>query len=149
VRLCNPNSGGLGDGDFIPQPLGGTSLLEGSVELRMPLPFYYGKFVGAVFVDGGIVGASSIQSLGDLRNITRGTGAVTPGVGVRYESPVGPIRFDIGINPKVSEDLAVVTSIVENGRRRIVPLTTTRAYSPGGQTLLDRLTLHFSIGQAY
>ncbi len=149
IRLCNPNSGGLGDGDFVPQPLGGTSLLEGSVEVRNPLPFYRGKFIGAVFIDGGIVGASSIQSLGDLRNITRGTGAITPGVGIRYESPVGPIRFDIGINPKVSEDLAVVTSLVENGRRRIVPLTTTRAYSPAGHTLLDRLTLHFSIGQAY
>jgi outer membrane protein assembly factor BamA len=149
VRLCNPNSRGLSDGDFIPQPLGGTSLLEGSVELRVPLPFYRGKFVGAGFIDGAIVGASSIQSLGDLRNITRGTGAITPGVGVRYESPVGPIRFDIGVNPKISERLAVVTSLVEGGRRRIVPLNTTRVYSPGGHTLLDRLTLHFSIGQAY
>jgi hypothetical protein len=68
---------------------------------------------------------------------------------VRYESPVGPVRFDIGINPKVSENLAVVTSVVQGGQRRIVPLSTSRAYSPGGKTLLDRLTLHFSIGQAY
>jgi outer membrane protein assembly factor BamA len=149
VRFCDPNSGGLSDADFIPQPLGGTSLLEASVELRVPLPFYRGRFTGAAFIDGGIVGASSIQSLGDLRNITRGTGAITPGVGVRYESPVGPVRFDIGINPKVSENLAVVTSVVQGGQRRIVPLSTSRAYSPGGKTLLDRLTLHFSIGQAY
>jgi outer membrane protein insertion porin family/translocation and assembly module TamA len=149
VRLCDPNSGTLGDGDFVPQPLGGTSLLEGSVELRIPLPFYYGKFSGAAFIDGGIVGAGSIQSLGDLRSLTKGTGAITPGVGLRYDSPVGPIRFDMGVNPKVAEDLAVVTSVVENGQRRIVPLNHTRTYSPGGGTLLDRLTLHFSIGQAY
>jgi outer membrane protein insertion porin family/translocation and assembly module TamA len=149
VRLCNPNSGTLGDGDFIPQPLGGTSLLEGSVELRVPLPIYQDRFVAAGFLDAAVVGAGSIQSLGDLRNITRGTGAVTPGIGIRYESPVGPIRFDMGVNPKVSERLAVVTSVVEGGKRRIVPLNTTRIYSPGGRTLLDRLTFHFSIGQAY
>jgi outer membrane protein assembly factor BamA len=149
VRQCDPNSGGLGDGDFVPQPLGGTSLLEGSVELRVPLPFYRQMFSAAAFIDAGLVGAGSIQSLGDLRSITRGTGAITPGVGIRYASPVGPIRFDMGINPKVSEQLAVVTSIVEGGRRRIVPLDTRRIYSPAGKTLLDRLTLHFSIGQAY
>jgi len=148
ITRCNPNTGGLGDGDFVPQPLGGTSLLEGSVEVRAPLPFYRGKFVGAVFVDGGIVGKASLQTFGDLRNITAGVGAVTPGFGIRYESPVGPIRFDIGINPRVAEDLAVVTSVVRNNSQVLVPLTTLRRYS-GGHALLDRLVLHFSIGQAY
>ena len=149
VRFCDPNTGKLGDLNFKPQPLGGTSLVEGSVEFRTPLPFYYGKFVGAVFLDGGLVGQSSRQSFADVQNIAKGTGAVTPGFGVRYESPVGPIRFDIGINPKTSEKLAVVTSIQENGRNRIVPLVTPRVYSPAGHTLLNRLVLHFSIGQAY
>ena len=148
ITRCNPNAGGLDDGDFVPQPLGGTALLEGSVEVRAPLPFYRGKFVGAVFVDGGIVGKASLQTFGDLRNITAGTGAITPGFGVRYESPVGPIRFDVGINPRVSEDLAVVTSVVRNGTQVLVPLANLRRYS-GGHTLLDRLVLHFSIGQAY
>ncbi len=149
VTLCDPNTGDLGDGDFIPQPLGGTSLLEGSVEFRTPLPFFRGKFYGAVFVDGGLVGQSSLQTLTDLSSLAKGTGAVTPGFGVRYESPVGPIRVDFGINPKVSEQLSVVTSVVQNGRRAIVPLNTTRHFSVAGHTLLDRLTLHFSIGQAY
>ena len=54
-----------------------------------------------------------------------------------------------GFRPKTREQLAVVTSVVENGRQRIVPLTTARMYSPGGKTLLDRLVLHFSIGEAY
>ena len=153
VRLCDPNTGSIRDIDFLPQPLGGTSLLEGSVEWRYPIPLpwlIYGKFTGAVFVDGGIVGQSALTSITSLQNIARnGTGAITPGFGVRYESPVGPIRFDVGINPKVKEQLTVVTSIVENGQNRIIPLTTPRTYSPGGGTLLDRLTLHFSIGQAY
>jgi outer membrane protein assembly factor BamA len=149
VRSCDPNTGGLSDADFIPQALGGTSLIEGSVEWRHPLPFYNGRFTAALFVDGGIVGESALQSLSDIQRIARGTSAVTPGFGIRYESPVGPIRFDMGINPKSTESLPVVTSIVENGQPKIVSLTTLRTYSPGGHTLLSRLTLHFSIGQAY
>ena len=93
----------------------------------------YGKFTGAVFVDGGIVGQSALTSITSLQNLARnGTGAITPGFGVRYESPVGPIRFDVGFNPKVKEQLTVVTSIVENGQNRIIPLSTPRRYSPGG-----------------
>ena len=150
IQNCNPNTGGLSDASFNPQPLGGTSLLEGSVEYRVPLPHLLtGRFMVAAFVDGAIVGSGRIQALQDLPNITVGTGAITPGFGIRYVSPVGPVRFDIGINPKRSENLAVVTSIVENGKQRIVPLTTARSYSPGGKTLLDRMALHFSIGEAY
>lgn len=150
IRDCDPNTGGLSDGSFNPQPLGGTSLLEGSVEYRIPLPrFLNERFVLAGFIDGAIVGSGPIAALQDLQNITVGTGAITPGVGIRYVSPVGPVRFDIGFNPKRSENLAVVTSIVENGKQRIIPLTISRLYSPGGKTLLQRMALHFSIGEAY
>lgn len=147
VSSCNPNVPTLGNGSFNPQPLGGTSLLEGSVEYRFPLIF--SKFDGAVFIDGGLVGESSLQTLSDLSSIARGTGAITPGFGIRYESPVGPIRVDVGINPRLTESLAVVTSVTQNGQSKIVPLTQTRAYATGGGGLLNRLVLHFSIGQAY
>jgi outer membrane protein assembly factor BamA len=76
-------------------------------------------------------------------------GAVTPGFGVRYVSPVGPIRFDIGLNPQRAEELSVVTSVVENGQQKIIPLTTQRRYLPTGGGLLNRMVLHFSIGEAY
>ena len=149
IVLCDPNTGDLGNGDFIPQPLGGTSLIEGSVEYRVPLPFYRQKFVGAVFIDAGLVGEASLQTLADLQNVTKGTGAITPGFGIRYESPVGPIRVDIGINPGKTERLAVATSITDRASRRIIPLETGRLFTSYGRGILDRLTLHFSIGQAY
>ena len=104
----------------------------------------------AVFVDAAIVGE------GDVSTLTRGTSAVTPGFGFRYTTPVGPIRVDLGIKPRLAENLPIVTEVVDDeGVRRIVPLQQTKAYDPledtkkGWRQVLDRLTLHLSIGQAF
>jgi outer membrane protein assembly factor BamA len=151
VKFCDPNSPKLTNADFITQPLGGVSLLEGSVEYRVPLPLgpHLRNFVGAMFVDGGIVGSASIRGIQTIANIVNGTGAITPGFGVRYMSPVGPIRVDVGIAPSRTETLAVATAVPDStGQRVIVPLSVPRNYSPG-RTLLNRLVLHFSIGEAY
>jgi outer membrane protein assembly factor BamA len=131
---------------LISRPLGGTSLVEASVEYRFPL---MRKLDGAVFIDGAVVGDAPLQRVSDIQSITKGTGAITPGFGVRYLSPVGPIRIDIGINPKLSESLGVVTEDIVNGERKIVALHTTRTYGGENKTILSRLTLHFSIGQAF
>ncbi|MDB4878313.1 MAG: surface antigen [Gemmatimonadetes bacterium] len=151
VKFCDPNSPNLKSSDFLPQPLGGTSLLEGSVEYRFPVPLglVLRNIVGAVFLDGAVVGSGNTGGLPRISAIVKGTGAVTPGFGFRYESPVGPIRVDFGINPNRAEDLAVVTAVRDStGQMHIVPLSATRNFSQG-KTLLSRLTLHFSIGEAY
>jgi outer membrane protein insertion porin family len=166
IRFCDPNTARdstgtkppIGDDKFTPRPLGGTSLVEGSVEYRFPLPIIK-NLGGAVFVDGAAVGERVFDPLGGglttLKNLVSGTGAITPGFGIRYYSPVGPIRVDLGINPSLAEDLAVVTELTKNGKRQIVPLDIPRRYSPTGGAgtgvgkLLNRLTLHLSIGQAY
>jgi outer membrane protein assembly factor BamA len=67
---CDP-AGAPADA-FRPRPLGGTSVLEGSVEFRFPL---FREFRGAVFVDGAVVG----ERIGGL--FSDGTAAVTPGFG--------------------------------------------------------------------
>ena len=65
---------------------GGRSLLEGSIELRSPL---YGPLGGVVFFDVGEVRRKPVSySIGDLM-----FGA---GVGVRYQTIVGPLRVDLG-----------------------------------------------------
>jgi len=67
------------------EPLGGKSLVEASIELRHPITESLG---GAVFADGGQVALRSFDfPVDDLRY-----GA---GVGVRYRSPVGPLRVDL------------------------------------------------------
>jgi translocation and assembly module TamA len=72
---------------FEGQPIGGASLLEFSTELRLRFTQSFG---GVVFLDGGNAYASSIPHL--TNKIYFGSG-----VGVRYYSPVGPIRFDVGV----------------------------------------------------
>ena len=105
----------------------------------------------AVFVDAAVVGE------GDVGTLTRGTSAITPGFGFRYTTPVGPIRIDLGIKPRLAENLPIITEVVDDsGRRTIVDLDQTKAYDPledsgkgWWRQALDRLTLHLSIGQAF
>ena len=70
------------DGD----PIGGLSLIEGSAELRFPL---FGDFGAVLFLDfGNVFRPPFTYHLGDLRY------AVGPGL--RYNTPVGPLRLDVG-----------------------------------------------------
>ena len=130
---------------FLPRPLGGTSVIEGSVELRFPI---WKKLGGAAFVDGAVVGKNALRDVTDFGRLTSGVGAITPGFGVRYYSLVGPIRVDLGFNPRRTEALTVVSEATENGVRRTVPLQRQRNYDPG-PSALQRMVLHLSIGQAF
>ncbi|MGH7563368.1 MAG: outer membrane protein assembly factor BamA [Gemmatimonadota bacterium] len=67
-----------------PEPIGGNALFETSVELRFPIR---GNIRGAAFVDAGNVWAEDgDMALDDLR--------YTPGLGIRYVTPIGPVRLD-------------------------------------------------------
>ena len=150
IAKCSPNLDSLKNSAFVPRPTGGTSLIEGSVEVRFPTGVRH--LDAAVFVDGAIVGNSALQAFSDLRNIAnfaRGTSAITPGAGIRYNSPVGPIRVDFGYNPKLTEKLPVVTNAGGANGDKLVALETPRTYESGKNTFLGRLVLHLSIGQAY
>jgi outer membrane protein assembly complex protein YaeT len=144
IEKCNPNADAFRDRDFQPRPLGGNRLIEGSVEFRFPL---FGPLIGATFVDAAYLAQNTSPGL------PKSKAAVTPGFGVRYISPVGPVRIDVGINPSTSDDLPVVTEDVANGGKGLVTLDSPRLFSPtqgsGINSLLSRLTLHLSIGEAY
>lgn len=104
-------------------PLGGRAKFGFNLEIRQSLPFLE-KFGVAVFLDGGQVWRT-LESI-NSRPLQFGVGG-----GLRYQSPIGPIRVDVGykLNP-TSEDLNRF-----NGR--------------DFGSAWDRIGIHFSIGQAF
>jgi outer membrane protein assembly factor BamA len=143
-------------------PVGGAVLLEGNLEVRFPVA---GDFLrAAAFIDFGQVWRTEESvRLGQLK--------WTPGLGIRYFSPIGPLRVDVGYNPGGSELLTVVTTEVCDDRNRPAPCTDIQPdvmYVPGDlanrsklqplttpviwkpyRSFTDRLQFHFSIGQAF
>jgi outer membrane protein assembly complex protein YaeT len=97
-------------------PIGGLSMLEGSSEIRLPV---WGKFGAVAFLDYGNVWTDSWGiDVNDLR--------FAAGPGLRYLTPIGPARLDVGfqLNP--------IPGLLVNGEEQKRPLR-----------------LHFSIGQAF
>jgi outer membrane protein insertion porin family/translocation and assembly module TamA len=152
-------------GIFQIRPVGGATMLEGNIELRFPV--FRERLRGAAFLDFGQVWV-------DQDAIDFGTLAWTPGLGVRYFSPIGPIRIDVGYNPVGAERVNVLTTEVEfcpeppEGEdpqcedilpgevydyRRLRNKRTLRPLDPVSwnprDSFLDRLQFHFSIGQAF
>ncbi|MCB8873688.1 autotransporter assembly complex protein TamA [Acidisoma silvae] len=73
-------------------PIGGTSIDAGTIEYRQR----FGKSFGtALFVDAGQVGATSAPFQGGIK--------VGAGIGLRYYTPIGPIRVDFAV-PVVHEE---------------------------------------------
>ena len=93
-------------------PRGGNGLLIMNAELRVPV---WNDIGAALFVDGGNV----FERVTDF-TVSELRGSL--GFGVRYRSPIGPIRVDLGFKMDRRES--------------------------GGQ-LESRQVLHFSIGQAF
>jgi outer membrane protein insertion porin family/translocation and assembly module TamA len=97
-------------------PIGGHSMLEGSSEIRFPV---WGKIGGVAFVDYGNVWPGSWDlDVGDLR--------YSAGPGLRYLTPIGPARVDLGY--------------------QLNPIDNLRA---NGEPQKRRWRVHFSIGQAF
>jgi outer membrane translocation and assembly module TamA len=143
--------------DLEVRPVGGNALVEGNVEVRFPLLLE--RMRGAAFLDFGQVWRA-------VENVDPQQLAWSPGIGVRYFSPIGPIRVDVGYNPAGSERLTVLsTDVCDASQNPCGPI------EPGGvydrlangsrlraqrtvdwnpfDSFTDRLQIHFSIGQAF
>lgn len=84
--------GGLGPLSDTGALLGGNALVEASAELRFDLPK---SLVGVVFADAG-------NAFETYREVLHGPFYAGAGVGVRYETPAGPIGLDLAF--KLRED---------------------------------------------
>jgi len=104
---------GVGPTDANGNPLGGKAFLQANAELRFTV---YKSLGGAVFIDGGQVADS-------LRGSAPANWKYGAGWGLRYRTPVGPVRLDFGY--KLNPDKPVALAKVETWR------------------------IHFTIGEAF
>jgi outer membrane protein insertion porin family len=117
-------------------PTGGNTMAVANVELRVPSPVLSNRLRLAAYVDAGGAWQRGVQSSDAVIR-------VTPGIGIRLNTPLGPARLDVAYNPY---------------RLQTGPLfqaDTSGALSPvDGQPTyaLDRngrVTYHFAVGQAF
>ena len=151
----------LPDGAFVARPTGGTRIIEGNLELRFPLS---STVQGAVFGDFGQVWAEHDPvALKDIQ--------ITPGVGIRYLSAIGPLRVDLAYRFQGAQDLSVVTTRIRlydpakdkpTSRLEVdgntidyvktgdlVVMTPRVLFGNTARWSLSRFQLHLSIGQAF
>jgi outer membrane protein assembly factor BamA len=93
----------LGPKNSSGDPIGFTSLIEGSFEYRFPI---YQKFRGVFFSD---ITFASDKTIPDYAN----EGYLGVGAGFRYVTPIGPIAIDVGFDPDDTRQYAIHLRIGE------------------------------------
>ena len=121
-------------------PIGGTAQLFNTVELRFPL---FGENIGGVlFNDVGNV-YSSLSKVSfrfhqnGLQDFNYGVQAI--GFGIRYRTPIGPVRGDFSLSPNAPRFFGFQG-------------TTNQLLFGGGTQVVQRINVfqfHFSLGQAF
>ncbi|HEY0810207.1 MAG TPA: BamA/TamA family outer membrane protein, partial [Longimicrobiales bacterium] len=120
--------------DFV--PTGGTSVAVINAELRFPSPFLRRQLRLAAFIDAGSVSNGNLWDARDWR--------ITPGVGLRIITPVGPARVDMAYNP-YGPASGVLYVLAEDGE--IVRARDDFKEPAGG--FFSKLQFHVAIGQAF
>jgi outer membrane protein insertion porin family len=145
-------------------PLGGSALILNSLELRFPpvsLPYLQDNVSFAIFHDAGNVFTSGTDMLNSVKNWKQPNASICDdpvhgqscdynyisqavGLGVRYKTPIGPIRFDFAYNldpPKFPSCQSTTSSTVP------------ASYCPSGTIFEPQQVRHFnvffSIGQTF
>lgn len=126
------------DTTYLTAPTGGTAVLTINAELRFATPLFPSRMRFAVFTDVGQVWQRGGQSL-DVTDVR-----ITPGVGLRFATFLGPVRVDAAYNGYAPEPGRLY---FDDGHS----LTLLRErYQPAGpDKFLKRVIVQFSVGQAF
>ena len=121
-------------------PTGGNTVFTANLELRFPSPVFPDRVRLGLFVDVG-----QVWERGDTGTTVSGI-RVTPGLGVRFITPLGPVRLDAAYNGYPQEPGTLYflnkadNSITATGR-------TVRPGLPSG--FWRRVVVQFAVGQAF
>jgi outer membrane protein insertion porin family len=132
IDTTNPGSTPIPDGAISYSPIGGNTLVVGNVEVRMPSPMLGRIFRWVAFVDAGVLW-DRYQNTPEVR--------VTPGVGIRLVTPLGPVRLDVGYNGYAQQPGALYLS------QNDAVVRIRDSYTPAGNP--DRFVFHFAVGQPF
>lgn len=126
---------------------GGTRTVVASAELQLPSPVLRDRLRLAAFVDAGQVWDTRDRDADDPADQARTNLGlrITPGVGVRFATPVGPFRLDLAFNPYSPEEGPLYV-YDETGA---LTLVRGRFRPTADRSFLDRLTVHVAVGNAF
>lgn len=126
---------------------GADRLLFMNAEYRFPLPLFSGRVYGAFFVDAGMVYEHEFERE-SLFNVLDEHLRVTPGIGFRVMSVLGPMRLDIGYNPYPPQESTWFYEVYDDveDEYSLREFSFTDAPERG---FFDHFRLHFSVGQAF
>ena len=114
---------------------GGNTLIVGNLELRVPSPIFRRRLRFAVFLDAG-----GLWQRGKT-DVAPAVIRLTPGLGIRVSTPLGPARVDVAYNPYKLPSGQLFES-TPNGELLALPDPFTRDRG-------RRYTVHFSVGQPF
>jgi outer membrane protein assembly factor BamA len=121
---------------------GGNSIFLANAELRFPSPLWPQWVRLGAFVDVGLLYERESKPI-SFDNIR-----VTPGVGVRVATPLGPVRLDVAYNGYARESGQLFFSdIVADSLGKFREPYPSRGTVP--RRFVDRLVFQFAIGQAF
>ena len=122
-------------------PSGGNSLFLANAELRFPLPIWPQWLRMGVFVDVGQVynRGDEIISVANMK--------VTPGLGFRIATPLGPVRLDVAYNGYATERGTLFFAYPNGDLREFKAVYPATGSAP--KNFVDRLRLQLGVGQVF
>jgi outer membrane protein insertion porin family len=126
-------------------PIGSYAITLANLELRFPSPVWGSRLRLAVFVDAGQLWDETAGRL-----IPAGL-RVTPGVGLRVGTPLGPLRVDVAYDgyPRQTGPLYLIKAPPGSPKGELFQKYADYAGSQAATSFFRRLQFQFSVGEAF
>jgi outer membrane protein insertion porin family len=127
--------------NVLAQATGGSSVVVLNTEVRLATPIFPDRMRVALFVDAGQVWVQNGEAY-DVRGVR-----ITPGVGLRFTTPLGPVRVDAAYNGYLGEPGPLYYQNNNDNSLTLIPGVAYQPVRPPG--FWRRVAVQFSVGQAF